>query len=59
MKFICTKKSKAPLINTHTCEYMIYMNLMTVDIPPSECSKEGGKKLTIVPPNDGNEELCL
>ena len=32
---------------------------MTVDIPLSECSKEGGKKLTIVPPNDGNEELCL
>ena len=42
-----------------TCEYKIYMNLMTADIPKSQCSVEGGTKKPIVPTNDGNEELCL
>ena len=42
-----------------TCEYQIYMNLMTLDIPDSECSVEGGRRKRIVPTADGNEELCL
>ena len=42
-----------------TCEYKISMNLMTADIPKSQCSVEGGTKKPIVPTNDGNEELCL
>ena len=44
---------------SQTCEYKIYMNLMTVDVPRSHCSVIGGTRKPIVLTNDGNEELCL
>ena len=66
LQFTCTKLTRSAdgdadgdLSLEASCEYKIYMNLMTVDIPKSECNEEGGTKKPIVPTQDGSEALCL